>query len=93
MYAPLSLDGALGDVRLLAPSALPALRAAQAATDIDAYLLFRTTYALGFSKSWNNRHIPGHNSVIIGDTPSERPVPAARSDSPTPPAVPPSPTR
>ncbi|VFA91177.1 Beta-lactamase precursor [Nocardia farcinica] len=67
MYAPLSLDGALGDVRLVDPADLAGMRGVCTAGDVDAYLLFRTAFSLGFAKSWDNRRVPGHNSMIIGE--------------------------
>ncbi|WP_280334766.1 serine hydrolase domain-containing protein [Nocardia wallacei] len=67
MYAPLALDGSHNDVRLVDPADLIGMRAVCATGDVDAYLLFRTAFSLGFSKSWDNRLIPGHNSMIIGE--------------------------
>lgn len=67
MYLPLSLGGADGGFRLVSPAAVAAMRITQAATDVDAYLLTRTAFSLGFSKSWPNREVPGNNSVVIGE--------------------------
>lgn len=67
MYLPLSLGGAVDGTRLLGAEAVAGLRLVRSATDVDAYLLSRSAYSLGFSKSWDNRQIGGNNSVIIGE--------------------------
>lgn len=65
IYSPLSHGGASAGVRIVSPSALPGMRALQASTDVDATLGVRTSFTLGFSKSWNN---PGvGNSVTLGE--------------------------
>jgi CubicO group peptidase (beta-lactamase class C family) len=67
MYAPLSLGGALRDVRLVSAVAVDRMRAPQSMSDVDALLLLRTSFTLGFSKSWPNRELGPSNSVIIGE--------------------------
>ena len=67
MYAPLSLGGALGDVRLVSRDAIAYMRNAQSVSDHDAVTGPRTSYTMGFSKSWPNRGLGTGNSVIIGE--------------------------
>jgi CubicO group peptidase (beta-lactamase class C family) len=67
MYAPLSLGGALGDVRLVSRDAIARMRSAQSVSDHDAVAGSRTSYTMGFSKSWPNLDLGTGNSVIIGE--------------------------
>jgi CubicO group peptidase (beta-lactamase class C family) len=68
LYAPLSVGGAFNGVRLLDPKTITGLRYPQAVTDVDAVLGTRTSYTLGYSKSWPNpRGEGGGNAVIIGE--------------------------
>lgn len=64
IYAPLSLDGAHDGVRLVSPAAIPRMAYPQAVTDVDICLGIRTSFTLGFSKSWPNRG--AGNGVFIG---------------------------
>jgi CubicO group peptidase (beta-lactamase class C family) len=66
MYAPLSRDGAVDDVRLLQPSSLPAMREIRSASDCDVILRIPTTFTLGFSKSWGERRLGAGQHVILG---------------------------
>lgn len=66
MYAPLSLGGALAGTRIVSEDAVVRMGAPRAMTDRDFYMLVRTAFTLGFSKSWSNLHIAGNNSMIIG---------------------------
>jgi CubicO group peptidase (beta-lactamase class C family) len=65
-YAPLSLDGAHDGVRLVSPGAIARMRYTQSAPDVDALAGIRTSYTMGFSKSWSNPGVP-NASVIIGE--------------------------
>lgn len=66
VYAPLSLDGAIDGVRLVRPEAIARMRYLQSAPEIDAVGGIRTSYTLGFSKSWWNPHLTD-GSVVIGE--------------------------
>jgi CubicO group peptidase (beta-lactamase class C family) len=66
VYAPLSLDGSIAGVRLVRPEAIARMRYLQSAPDVDAVGGIRTSYTLGFSKSWWNPHLPD-SSVVIGE--------------------------
>lgn len=55
MYAPLSLGGALGKVRLVSEAAITDMAAVQSASDVDAMLLLQSRFTLGFMKSVDNR--------------------------------------
>lgn len=66
LYAPLSLDGAVDDVRLVRPSSLHAMREIRSASDCDVLLRIPTTFTLGFSKSWGDRRLGAGQHVIIG---------------------------
>jgi CubicO group peptidase (beta-lactamase class C family) len=66
VYAPLSLDGSLGGVRLVGNAALARMRYPQSTVGVDVVIGARTCYTLGFSKSWPNPTVPG-SSVIIGE--------------------------
>ena len=65
MYAPLSLGGAIDSRRIVSPAAIERMAYPQAITDVDACLGIRTSFTLGFSKSWPNAG-PG-NGVYIGE--------------------------
>lgn len=65
-YAPLSLDGALDGVRLVSEPGIARMRHPQSVQEIDAVLGIRTSYTMGFSKSWPNPRVPD-SSVIIGE--------------------------
>lgn len=67
IYAPLSLDGALGDVRLVDPGWLPGMRTVRSASDCDLVLRLPTTFTLGFSKTWGARALGPGNHVILGE--------------------------
>jgi CubicO group peptidase (beta-lactamase class C family) len=67
MYAPLSRDGSQGDVRLVSSAALGRMRTAQSVSDVDAVVGARTSYTMGFSKSWHNPGLEAGPSVIIGE--------------------------
>lgn len=67
IYAPLSLDGALGDVRLVAPDSLPGMRTVRSASSCDLILRLPTTFTLGFSKTWGARRLGPGSHVIIGE--------------------------
>lgn len=66
MYAPLSRDGAVDDVRLLQPTSLYAMREIRSASDCDVLLRIPTTFTLGFSKSWGDRRLGSGQHVILG---------------------------
>jgi len=66
VYAPLSLDGAHDGVRVVSASALPRMRHPESVVAVDAVNGIRTSYTLGFSKSWPNPQI-ANSSVIIGE--------------------------
>ncbi len=67
MYAPLARDGSQGDVRLVSPAGLARMRTVQSASDVDAVVGARTSYTMGFSKSWHNPALEAGPSVIIGE--------------------------
>jgi CubicO group peptidase (beta-lactamase class C family) len=67
MYAPLSRDGALGDVRLVRPEAIAAMRYVASRTGRDASALVSTAFSLGFMKSWDNRTLGDGMSIIFGE--------------------------
>jgi CubicO group peptidase (beta-lactamase class C family) len=66
LYAPLSRDGAVDDVRLLQSSSLHAMREIRSASDCDQILRVPTTFTLGFSKSWGDRRLGTGQHVILG---------------------------
>jgi CubicO group peptidase (beta-lactamase class C family) len=66
LYAPLSRDGAVDDVRLLRPSSLHVMREVRSASDCDQILRIPTTFTLGFSKSWGSRRLGLGQHVILG---------------------------
>ena len=66
LYAPLSRDGSVDDVRLLRPSSLHAMRETRSASDCDVLLRIPTTFTLGFSKSWGDRRLGAGQHVILG---------------------------
>lgn len=66
LYAPLSRDGAVDDVRLLQPSSMHAMREIRSASDCDVILRVPTTFTLGFSKSWGDRRLGAGQHVILG---------------------------
>lgn len=67
VYAPLSLDGALGDVRLVGADRLPQMRTVRSASACDLILRLPTTFTLGFSKTWGDRKLGPGNHVILGE--------------------------
>jgi CubicO group peptidase (beta-lactamase class C family) len=67
IYGPLSLDGALGGVRLVSPDRLPGMRSARSASSCDLILRLPTTFTLGFSKTWGARSLGPGNHVILGE--------------------------
>ncbi|MET0274421.1 MAG: serine hydrolase domain-containing protein [Phenylobacterium sp.] len=67
IYAPLSLDGALGDLRLVSPDRLPGMRTVRSASSCDLVLRLPTTFTLGFSKTWGARSLGPGNHVILGE--------------------------
>lgn len=66
MYAPLSRDGAVDDIRLLQPRSLHAMSEIRSASDCDVLLRIPTTFTLGFSKSWGDRRLGSGQHVILG---------------------------
>uniref|UniRef100_B0T7G6 Beta-lactamase n=1 Tax=Caulobacter sp. (strain K31) TaxID=366602 RepID=B0T7G6_CAUSK len=66
LYAPLSRDGAVDDVRLVQSSSLYAMREIRSASDCDVILRIPTTFTLGFSKSWGDRGLGTGQHVILG---------------------------
>lgn len=66
LYAPLSRDGAVDDVRLVKSSSLHAMREVRSASDCDLILRVPTTFTLGFSKSWGSRRLGTGQHVILG---------------------------
>lgn len=67
IYAPLSRDGGLGDVRLVSAARLPGMRMARSASSCDLILRLPTTFTLGFSKTWGARRLGPGSHVIIGE--------------------------
>lgn len=67
MYAPLSIGGWQGDKQIVRSEAIAAMRYPQSVTDHDVFLGGRSSFTLGFSKSWANNDADGLNSVIIGE--------------------------
>lgn len=70
MYAPLANGGRDGRTQLISEQAIAGMRYPAAVTDTDAFLGGRSSFTLGFSKSWNNGagiNSAGINSVIIGE--------------------------
>ena len=68
MYAPLSLDGSAGGVRLLQPADLPRLTSVEAA-GVDAFVLIPTRFSLGYWKAVDNRRAPtGGSSMRLSET-------------------------
>jgi CubicO group peptidase (beta-lactamase class C family) len=63
MYAVL----ATGGVPLVSAGAVSRMRVAQSVSDWDAVIGARTSYTMGFSKSWPNRDLGVGKSVIIGE--------------------------
>jgi CubicO group peptidase (beta-lactamase class C family) len=68
MFAPLANGGALGDVALLSPARIDAMRALSVETKNDETLLAPTRFGQGFMLSMDNRAQAPHvdNSVILG---------------------------
>ncbi len=66
LYAPLSRDGAVDDVRLVHASSLHAMREIRSASDCDVLLRIPTTFTLGYSKSWGARRLGAGQHVILG---------------------------
>ena len=68
LFAPLANGGKAGDVQLLSPARIDAMRAVSVETDEDATLLAPTRFGQGFMLSMDNRKQPPHqdNSVIMG---------------------------
>jgi CubicO group peptidase (beta-lactamase class C family) len=59
MYRPLALGGAVDGVQLVDGAQLALMGAVSSATSIDATVLVQTRFSLGFTKSADNRHLPG----------------------------------
>ncbi len=66
MYAPLSLDGSNGDVRLVRPEAIAPMRKVQSAGR-DAVFGGGSTYTMGFSNCWWGGKPGDGSSVILGE--------------------------
>ncbi|MDQ4420993.1 serine hydrolase [Sphingobium sp. DEHP117] len=66
LYAPLSLDGSIDNVRLVQPQSLHAMGAIRSASDCDLILRIPTTFTLGFSKSWGDRRLGSGEYMILG---------------------------
>lgn len=66
LYAPLARDGSAGEVRLLKPQSLPAMRSARSSSDCDVMLRIPTCFTLGFSKTWGHRELGPGQHVILG---------------------------
>jgi CubicO group peptidase (beta-lactamase class C family) len=67
MYAPLTLGGSHDGVRLVSSGAVARMRSPLSVSEMDAVVRARTSYTMGFSKSWPNRDHAGGNSVLIGE--------------------------
>ena len=67
LFSPFSRDGAVDGLRLVRPTALPAMRHPRSASDCDLMLRLPTTFSLGFAKSWGARKSGPGNHVIIGE--------------------------
>ncbi|MBU1377065.1 MAG: beta-lactamase family protein [Alphaproteobacteria bacterium] len=67
VYAPLSLDGAHGGVRLVGADRLVGMRTVRSASSRDLILQLPTTFTLGFSKTWGARSLGPGNYVILGE--------------------------
>ena len=66
LYAPLSRDGSVDDVRLLQAQSLHAMRETRSASDCDLLLRIPTTFTLGLSKTWGARRLGPGQHVILG---------------------------
>jgi CubicO group peptidase (beta-lactamase class C family) len=66
VYAPLSIGGTMNGVQLVTRGALPVMATAQSVQGVDAIAGCRTSYTMGFSKSWFNPEMVG-SSVVIGE--------------------------
>ncbi|QXQ07356.1 beta-lactamase family protein [Sphingosinicellaceae bacterium] len=67
LYAPLSADGSMDGIRLVAADAVPLMSKIRAASDIDTVLRVPTTFTLGFSKCWGDRRLGQGEHVILGE--------------------------
>lgn len=69
LYAPLALDGSVDGIRVVRSESLPLMRHPQAVAAFDQVFTTHSAYTVGFSKSWDNRHLdePGV-SVIFGES-------------------------
>ena len=67
LYAPLSLDGSAGGVRIVSEGALAGMRTTRSASSCDLILRLPTTFTLGFSKSWGARALGTGEYVILGE--------------------------
>ncbi|UTI66734.1 beta-lactamase family protein [Paraconexibacter antarcticus] len=65
-YTPLALGGTVDGVRLVSADGIARMRHPQSVHEIDAVLGIRTSYTMGFSKSWPNPGV-ADSSVIIGE--------------------------
>lgn len=65
VYAPLSLGGEHGGLRLVSEEAIDRMRLPRAATAVDAVIGTPTAYTLGFSKTWPTAQ--EGSGVIIGE--------------------------
>lgn len=67
IYSPLAMDGADSGFRLVSAPAVHGMRATRSASDCDLVLRLRTTFTLGFSKSWGDRRLGPGNHVVVGE--------------------------
>ena len=58
MYRPLALGGSVDGVRLVGAEQLAIMGAVSSATSADAVMLVPTRWALGFTKTMDNGHLP-----------------------------------
>jgi CubicO group peptidase (beta-lactamase class C family) len=67
IYSALALDGAVDGVRIVRPERLPGMRTVLSASSCDLILRVRTTFTLGYSKSWGDRRLGPGNYAVIGE--------------------------
>jgi CubicO group peptidase (beta-lactamase class C family) len=58
MYRPLALGGTADGVTLVGPEQIAIMGAVSSATSVDAVMLVPTRWALGFTKTMDNRNLP-----------------------------------
>jgi CubicO group peptidase (beta-lactamase class C family) len=66
-YAPLSLDGSFGGVRIVSDAVLPGMRTVRSASSCDLMLRLPTTFTLAFSKNWGARTSGEGNFLVLGE--------------------------